>query len=103
MKFRVARHTNNLKAITTFYTGVLGLKIFGSFEDHNTYNGVFLGLQGLDWHLELQHQAMLPLINRTKMTFLFSMPILKIIIIACCKDLVITTYHQLQLKTRIGM
>ena len=52
MKFRVARHTNNLKAITTFYTGVLGLKILGSFKDHDTYSGVFLGVQGLDWHLE---------------------------------------------------
>ena len=60
MKFRVARHTNNLKAITTFYTGVLGLKILGSFKDHDTYNGVFLGVQGLDWHLEFTSSSDAP-------------------------------------------
>lgn len=52
MKFRYARHTNNLNAITEFYTKVLGLEKLGSFENHSNYNGVFLGLPNLNWHFE---------------------------------------------------
>ena len=52
MKFRYARHTNNLNALTEFYTNVLGLEIIGTFENHSNYNGVFLGLPNLNWHLE---------------------------------------------------
>lgn len=52
MNFRYARHTNNLKPLIEFYTNVLGLEILGSFENHDKYNGVFLGKQDLDWHLE---------------------------------------------------
>lgn len=52
MKFRYARHTNNLKALTEFYTNVLGLKKLGGFENHSKYNGVFLGLPNTDWHIE---------------------------------------------------
>ena len=52
MQFRAARHTNDLKAITEFYTKVLGLQVLGSFEDHDGYNGVFLGMPGESWHLE---------------------------------------------------
>jgi len=52
MKFRYARHTNKLQAIIDFYTYVLGFKKLGSFENHEGYNGVFLGLGTSDWHLE---------------------------------------------------
>lgn len=52
MKFRYARHTNSLNAITQFYTNVLGLEKLGGFENHLNYNGVFLGLPNLNWHLE---------------------------------------------------
>ena len=52
MEFRNARHTDNLKRIEAFYTGILGLEVLFSFEDHNGYNGLFLGKQGHDWHLE---------------------------------------------------
>src|SRR5690606_27130923 len=47
-----ARHTNDLKPIIEFYTKVLGFEILGSFENHSNYDGVFLGLPDLDWHLE---------------------------------------------------
>ena len=57
MKFRYARHTDKLKTITEFYTKVLGFKILGSFENHSKYNGVFLGLDDLDWHLEFTESA----------------------------------------------
>lgn len=52
MNFRVARHTNNLEAIKFFYTTVLGFDILGSFENHDGYDGVFIGKKELDWHLE---------------------------------------------------
>ncbi len=52
MNFRYARHTNNLKPLIEFYTKVIGLEIIGNFENHDKYNGVFLGKQDLDWHLE---------------------------------------------------
>ncbi len=52
MKFRYARHTNDLKSLIKFFTEVIGLKKFGGFENHSGYNGVFLGYPPLDWHLE---------------------------------------------------
>jgi YycE-like N-terminal domain/YycE-like C-terminal domain len=52
MIFRIARHTNNLDEIKVFYTEVIGLNFLGKFENHNNYNGIFLGKEGLDWHLE---------------------------------------------------
>lgn len=52
MKFRFARHTNDLEKLKTFYTTILGLEVLGSFENHNDYDGIFLGKQNLDWHLE---------------------------------------------------
>ena len=52
MNVRFARHTNNLEAIKSFYIGVLGLELLGSFENHNGYDGVFIGIPNTDWHLE---------------------------------------------------
>ena len=52
MKFRFARHTNDLEKLKTFYIVVLGLELLGSFENHNNYDGIFIGKQNLDWHLE---------------------------------------------------
>lgn len=52
MEFRNARHTDNLKEIIEFYTDVLGLEVLFSFENHNGYNGAFIGKPNHDWHLE---------------------------------------------------
>jgi catechol 2,3-dioxygenase-like lactoylglutathione lyase family enzyme len=52
MKFRVARHTDDLQPIINFYIDILGLEIIGEFKDHSNYDGVFFGKEGLDWHLE---------------------------------------------------
>jgi hypothetical protein len=57
MTVRVARHTNNLEAITKFYTDIIGLSILGSFNDHAGYNGVFLGKDYRGWHLEFTESA----------------------------------------------
>lgn len=52
MTFRYARHTNNLKALETFYTEIVGLEKLGGFENHSSYDGVFLGKAKENWHLE---------------------------------------------------
>ncbi|ESU24827.1 glyoxalase/bleomycin resistance protein/dioxygenase [Flavobacterium enshiense DK69] len=52
MKLRIARHTNDLERIKTFYTDVLGFDILGSFENHDNYNGIFIGRPDSDWHFE---------------------------------------------------
>jgi hypothetical protein len=35
-----------------FYTNVIGLNLLGEFKDHSGYNGVFIGEESKDWHLE---------------------------------------------------
>ncbi|MGA9638162.1 VOC family protein [Flavobacterium sp.] len=52
MKLRIARHTNDLEKIRVFYTTILNLKVLGSFEKHDSYDGLFLGNSNFDWHLE---------------------------------------------------
>lgn len=52
MTFRFARHTNNLKRIKSFYINILGLELLGNFENHNGYDGVFIGKPNENWHLE---------------------------------------------------
>lgn len=52
MTLRIARHTNDLKALSEFYGTVLFFEILGEFKDHNGYDGVFIGKPGMDWHLE---------------------------------------------------
>jgi catechol-2,3-dioxygenase len=52
MKLRIARHTNNLKAMEEFYCKIIGLENIGGFQNHDGYDGLFLGKRGLDWHLE---------------------------------------------------
>lgn len=52
MIFRSARHTENLSKIISFYTQVLGLEKLGDFKNHDGYDGVFLGKENQNWHLE---------------------------------------------------
>ncbi len=52
MIFRAARHTNNLERIAKFYVEVLGLELLAEFKNHNSYDGIFVGLKDADWHLE---------------------------------------------------
>jgi len=53
MQFRAARHTHNLNAITQFYVVILNFDILSRFENHDNYNGVFLGKKELPWHIEI--------------------------------------------------
>jgi hypothetical protein len=52
MKLRIARHTNDFAPLVEFYCGALGLEQLGEFRDHDGYDGIFLGKEGADWHLE---------------------------------------------------
>lgn len=55
MKFRYARHTNNLGTLIDFYQNIIGLEKLGGFKDHNDYDGVFLGFPDQDWHMEFTY------------------------------------------------
>jgi catechol 2,3-dioxygenase-like lactoylglutathione lyase family enzyme len=52
MTFRFARHTNDLEQLNSFYVKTLGMEILGSFQNHNGYDGVFIGKPNKNWHLE---------------------------------------------------
>ena len=58
MKFRYARHTNNLEPSIQFYTKLIGLEVLGNFVNHSNYDGVFLGHSNMDWHLEFTTSKM---------------------------------------------
>lgn len=52
MFLRIARHTNNLEKIEDFYVNILGFERLSGFQNHNNYDGVFIGKTDLDWHFE---------------------------------------------------
>jgi len=53
MAVRVARPTRDLEAAAAFYRDALGLPVLGSFEDHEGFSGVILGLPDASRQLEL--------------------------------------------------
>ena len=53
MRLRVARHTDRLEAVASFYRDQVGFIERGRFSDHNGYDGVFLDIPGSGTHLEL--------------------------------------------------
>ena len=52
MRFRVARHTDNLEAVVAFYRDVVGFPEVGRFDDHAGYDGVILDVPGTQTHVE---------------------------------------------------
>ncbi|MUT64647.1 VOC family protein [Paenibacillus sp. NEAU-GSW1] len=62
-QFRVARPTHQLRKIVDFYSTGLGLEIVGSFENHDGYDGIMLGLPSVSYHLEFtQHEDATPIL-----------------------------------------
>lgn len=57
-QYRIARPTNNLQEIIAFYCDGIGLPIIGSFENHDGYDGVMIGLPGPEYHLEFTHHIL---------------------------------------------
>lgn len=49
---RVARPTDNLPDILSFYRDGLGFEVIASFEDHEGFDGVMLGHRSAPYHLE---------------------------------------------------
>ena len=59
-KLRVARPTDRLEDVVRFYSEGLGLIVLGSFEDHDGFDGVMLGMPDAAYHLEFtssEHKA----------------------------------------------
>jgi catechol 2,3-dioxygenase-like lactoylglutathione lyase family enzyme len=50
---RVARPTRDRDAAAAFYRDLLGLPVLGSFEDHDGFSGLILGLPDASRQLEL--------------------------------------------------
>jgi catechol 2,3-dioxygenase-like lactoylglutathione lyase family enzyme len=53
---RVARPTDDIVALLPFYRDGLGLQVLGSFDDHEGFDGVMLGLPGVPYHFEFTHR-----------------------------------------------
>ena len=51
-KLRVARATDNLDALVSFYRDGLGLNVLHRFSDHDGFDGVMLGQEGAPYHFE---------------------------------------------------
>ncbi len=67
VQFRIARPTNQLDKIKTFYTQALGMRVLGSFTGHSGYSGVMLGMPNGQYHLEFtQHDEQKELPPPTK-------------------------------------
>ena len=49
---RIARPVSNLERAADMYRRGLGLGVVGSFEDHEGFDGVMLGLAGSGYHFE---------------------------------------------------
>jgi len=56
-KVRLARPTGQLEKMVEFYRDVIGLPEIERFEGHDGYDGVMIGLPGVDYHLELTTHA----------------------------------------------
>ncbi len=54
---RIARPTDNLDAVTTFYRNGLGFDVLFEFQDHDGFDGVMLGHRGAAYHLEFTRRA----------------------------------------------
>lgn len=50
-QMRIAKHTKSIHNIKDFYCRLLGFKVIGSFQDHQGYDGIFLGNKD-EYHME---------------------------------------------------
>jgi len=57
VQYRIARPTDRLREVVQFYNEAIGLPVIGSFNDHDGYDGVMIGMPGSGCHLEFTHHA----------------------------------------------
>lgn len=54
-QLRIARPVSDLARATAMYCRGLGLRVVGSFEDHDGFDGVMLAPDDSTWHFEFTH------------------------------------------------
>lgn len=54
-RLRIARPVSDLARSRDMYCRGLGLRVVGSFEDHDGFDGVMLGTADADYHFEFTH------------------------------------------------
>jgi len=54
-QLRIARPVTDLLKTTTLYCRGLGLRVIGSFEDHQGFDGVMLGFEDSPYHFEFTY------------------------------------------------
>jgi catechol 2,3-dioxygenase-like lactoylglutathione lyase family enzyme len=52
---RIARPVSDLPRTTAMYCAGLGLRVLGSFQDHQGFDGAMIGRAGSSYHFELTH------------------------------------------------
>ena len=57
---RIAKPVTDLARTKDMYSAGLGLRVLGSFEDHDGFDGVMLGLPGADYHFEFTRSGRHP-------------------------------------------
>ena len=59
-QLRIARPVSDLARTTDMYSRGLGLRVLGTFEDHDGFDGVMLGLPEATYHLEFTRSPQHP-------------------------------------------
>jgi catechol 2,3-dioxygenase-like lactoylglutathione lyase family enzyme len=54
-RMRVARPVIDIARAKAMYCDGLGLKVIASFQDHEGFDGIMLGADGVDFHFEFTH------------------------------------------------
>jgi len=54
-QLRIARPVRDLQRTQSMYHDGLGLRVIGSFENHDGFDGVMMGAPGLPYHFEFTH------------------------------------------------
>jgi catechol 2,3-dioxygenase-like lactoylglutathione lyase family enzyme len=49
---RIARASDDLESLLTFYQGGLGLSLLDRFKNHNGFDGIILGRENAPYHFE---------------------------------------------------
>ena len=68
---RIARPVGDITGSTTMYCQGLGLRVLGSFEDHDGFDGVMLGFEGSNVHFEFTHCRTHPVVPQPTAEDLF--------------------------------
>ncbi len=54
-RLRITRPVSHLAATERMYCDAFGLAVLAGFQDHDGFDGVMLGREGMDYHFEFTH------------------------------------------------